>query len=176
MSDLEVLYERNGKFAASFDQGGLPMTPNLMTIVLTCVDARVDPAHFAGLGLGDALVLRTVGARATDTAILEVAVLWQLLKLGADGADPDLGLAIVHHTNCGMARFAQPEVAQAVTGVFGTADVVNTYAIADSHEAVREDVERAKAGPHTPRGLTVSGHLYDVTTGRLEQVVAPATV
>ena len=176
MSDLEVLYERNGEFAASSDQGDLPIKPNLMTIVLTCVDARVDPAYFAGLGLGDALVLRTVGARATDTALLEVAVLWQLMKMGAGGADPDLGLAIVHHTNCGMARFAQPEVAEAITGVFGTPDVVDTYAIPDSHEAVRQDVERATAGPHTPQGLTVSGHLYDVTTGLLEQVVAPVTV
>ena len=85
MSDLATVYERNAQFSQSFDQGDLAIKPNLATIVLTCVDARVDPAYFAGLELGDALVMRTVGGRATDTAILEVAVLWQLMKFALIG-------------------------------------------------------------------------------------------
>lgn len=174
MSDLDVYAARNAAFAESFDKGDLVIKPNFGTIVLTCVDPRVDPAYFAGLELGDALVMRTVGARATDTALLEVAVLWQLMKLGAGGVDPMLGLAIIHHTGCGMEKFAQPPVAAAITDVFGSTDVVDTYAVTDPASSVADDVRRGLESPHTPAGLTVSGHVYDVTTGRLEQVVAPA--
>ena len=175
MSDLATVYERNAQFSQNFDQGDLAIKPNLTTIVLTCVDARVDPAYFAGLELGDALVMRTVGGRATDTAILEVAVLWQLMKLGAGGVDPSLGLAIIHHNDCGMAKFAVPQVAEAISEVFGSSKVIDTYAIADDRASVADDVARVAASPHAPVGLTVSGHHYDVRTGVLEQVVAPTT-
>ena len=170
MSAIETIYARNRDFAESFDQGELPVKPNLMTIVLTCVDARVSPAHFAGLGLGDALVIRNVGARATETATLEVSILFNLMKLASGGTPPSMGLAIIHHTDCGMAKFAVPEVAAAITNVFGTSDVVDTYAIADSYEAIRADV--AAARETVPAGIEVSGHLYDVATGKLEQVEA----
>ena len=172
MSDLSTIYDRNAVFAESFDQGALIIKPKIMTIVLTCVDSRVDPAHFAGLALGDALTMRNVGGRITDAAMLEVAMLWQLMKLGS-GAEPPLGLAIVHHDDCGMARFVVPEVAGAITEFFGTPDVVDTYAIADERASVATDVDRALASPHVPAGLAISGHRYDVTTGRLEQIIAP---
>lgn len=176
MFDLETLYSRNADFAATFIQGDLPLKPRLSTIVLTCVDARVDPSAFVRLRLGDALTMRTVGGRVTDTAMLEVALLWQLMKMGSGGVDPSLGLAIIHHTNCGMAKFADPDVAREITDLFGTIDVVTTYAIAHSHEALATDVRRATGSAHAPAGLSVSGHLYDVTTGTLEQVVDPSVV
>ena len=175
MSDLSTLYERNRSFAETFDRGDLPIKPNIMTIVLTCVDARVDPSHFAGLGLGDALVMRNVGARATDTAMLEVSMLWQLMKLGSGGAEPPLGLAIIHHNDCGMARFVLPPVAEAISAVYGTEQIVETYGIRDERASVVEDVERARSATHTPPGLTISGHLYDITTGLLEEIVAPTS-
>ena len=176
MSDLTTLYERNAAFVETFNDGHLPIKPNIGTIILTCVDARVDPAHFAGLGIGDALVLRTVGGRATDTAILEVAMLWQLMKLGAGGVDPTLGLAIIHHNDCGMAKFAGPQVADAIAEVFGTRDVIDTYAISDERRSVVADVDRVMQSAVAPAGLTVSGHRYDVTTGTLEEIVAPTAV
>ena len=172
MSDLATIYERNEAFAASFDDGDLPIKPNLSTIILSCVDARVDPTRFAGLALGDALVMRTIGARVTETAMTEIAALWQLMKLGL-GTDPMLGLAIIHHTQCGMTRFAQPEVATKLNEVFGSPRVVDTYAIADSRSAIETDVERALGATDTPPGLTISGHLYDLPTGRLEEIVPP---
>ena len=173
MSDLTTFYEHNAAFAESFDLADLTLRPRRSTIVLTCVDPRLNPAAFLGLEPGDALVLRTVGGRATDTALLEVSILWRLMTM-ATGSEPELGLAIIHHTECGMARFASPEVAGQITAAYGTSDVVETYGIADSRQAVRDDIERVKVSDLTPPGLTVSGHLYDVKTGRLEQVVAAA--
>ena len=167
MSDLETLYSRNATFVESFDKGDLPVKPGMSTIIVTCVDARVDPAHYAGLELGDALVLRTAGGRVTDGIVTEVNVLWQLMKL-VSGQDPMLSVAVIQHTNCGMARFANPQAAEALEPVLG-ADVLATYAIGDPDEAVRGDVVKALEGG--PEGLTVSGHMYDVATGALREIV-----
>lgn len=175
MSDLATLYQRNAAFADSFDLGDLTLRPKMSTVVLTCVDPRLNPAAFLGLEPGDALVMRTVGARVTEAALLEVSMLWQLLAL-ALGTEPALALAVIHHTDCGMARFTTPEVAERITALYGTSDVVDTYGIGDPRQAIRDDIARATASPWASAGMTVSGHLYDVKTGRLEQVVAPEMV
>lgn len=173
LSDLAELYTRNADFAESFDLGHLPIKPNLATLILTCVDARLDPAHFAGIQLGDALVLRNVGARVTEAVALEVSMLWQLMAM-AVGGTPSIELVIIEHTACGMARFADPEVAARVTDHFGTNTVVDTYAIVDPLESLATDIGRLRANPIVPDELSVSGHLYDVTTGRLSMVVETA--
>ena len=170
MADLNTLYERNKTFAASFDKGDLAIKPNLSTLILTCVDGRVDPAAYAGIGLGDALVLRNVGARVTDAVALEVSILWTLMSM-ASGATPSIELTIIQHTKCGMARFADPEVAAKVTERFGSPDVVETYAIADLRDSLATDVARLRANPNIPPELKVSGHIYDVETGLLTQVI-----
>jgi len=170
MSDLETLFGRNDAFAADFTAGDLPIKPNLSTLILTCVDARVDPTHYAGLELGDALVLRNVGARVTETAALEVSMLWALMSM-ASGSTPSLELTIIQHTHCGMARFADPEVAAKVTERFGSPDVVNTYAITDLSASLATDVERLRASAVIPRELRVSGHIYDIESGRLTTVI-----
>ncbi|MBT8198959.1 MAG: hypothetical protein KJO36_00445 [Acidimicrobiia bacterium] len=170
MTDLEQLYQRNTSFAETFTAGDLPIKPNLSTLVLTCVDARVDPAKYAGLELGDALVLRNVGARVTDAVALEVSMLWALMEM-ASGASPKMELVIVQHTKCGMARFAVPEVATQITERFGTEEVVDTYAIVDLEESLATDVARLRSNSIVPRELKVSGHIYDIETGRLQQVI-----
>ncbi len=175
MSDLETLYQRNAVFADGFDQGDLPIKPNLSTLILTCVDARVDPGRYVGLELGDALVLRNVGARVTDAVALEVSILWTLMGM-ASGTTPSIELVIIPHTKCGMARFAEPDVAAQVTERFGTEAVVDTYAIPDLDQTVAADVERLRSNQMVPRELAVSGHVYDVETGRLRQVVETTTL
>ncbi len=75
-----------------------------------------------------------------------------------------------------MARFAVPEVAAKVTERFGTPDVVATYGIADVDQTVAGDIERLRSNPTVPRELKVSGHVYDVATGRLREVVATQSV
>lgn len=165
MSDLTNLLERNAAFAETFDKGDLPIPPNIKTIILTCVDARVDPAHFLGLDLGDALTLRTVGARLTETAITEAILLYWLLKLGSEGK-VDLDLAVIGHTNCGMQRLADPQVAQRFAEHVGS-DVVATYAIGDLAATIRLDIERMKADLRLPKTMSISGHIYDVTNGEV---------
>ena len=175
MSDLATLYGRNAAFAETFDKGDLPIKPNLSTLVLACVDARVSPEHVAGVELGDALILRNVGARVTETVGLEVAMLWMLMSL-ASGTTPNMELVIIQHTQCGMARFAVPEVADKVTERFETPDVVATYGIADVDQTVARDIGRLRSNSTVPRQLKVSGHVYDVATGRLREVVATQTL
>ncbi len=175
MSDLAKLYERNAAFAVGFDKGDLPIKPGLSTIILTCVDARVDPAHYAGLELGDALTLRNAGARVTDATALEAAILFTLMSM-ASGSEPDLELVIIQHTQCGMARFAVPEVAAMVTARFGSSYVVDTYGIPSLEESLAGDVERLRAIGAVPRQLKVSGHIYDITTGQMTEVVPTQTV
>ena len=113
MSDLDTLYDRNEGFARTFDQGDLPILPRRPTIVLTCVDSRVDPAHFLGLELGDTLVLRNSGGRVTDDVEQGVALLSGMTRLVAGDRAPRLSLAIVHHTDCGLERIAAPGPRQA---------------------------------------------------------------
>lgn len=170
MSDLSNLYQRNEAFAAAFDKGHLPMRPNLSTAILTCIDARVVPAYFAGLELGDAHTMRTVGGRVTSRTALEVAMLWMLTSL--QNPQPSMELAIIHHTDCGMARFADPEVAARVTERFGSDYVVDTYAFTDPAESLAADVQRLRDNDLVPRELRVSGHIYDVRTGRLTEQIA----
>lgn len=175
MTDLQTLYERNEAFTEDFVHGDLTIRPKFPMIILTCVDARLDPAYFLGLELGDALVLRNAGARVTPAVRLEVSMLWMLMEMAA-GKDPGLHLAIVQHTACGMARFAEPDIAQRVTDHFGTRDIIATYAIEEPHLSVATDVERLRRDPGVPRNLVVSGHLYYVATGELATVVEPVAL
>ena len=138
--------------------------------MLTCVDARVAPSHFAGLELGDVLVMRNVGGRVTDTVGLEMSILWTLMTMAA-GKEPHMELAIVHHTSCGMERFSDPTVAAKVTEKFGISSIVATYAIEEPHLSVATDIERLRNDERVPGGLNVSGHVYDIATGRLSTVV-----
>ena len=105
MADVQTLIDRNLEFSASFDQGDLAILPRLSTLVLTCLDSRVDPAHFFGLQLGDAVVMRNIGGRVTDGVIEQIAILRALAGLVGGGA---LEVAIVHHTDCGAQPLRQP--------------------------------------------------------------------
>ncbi len=106
MPSRKDLLERNGAFAADFTGGELPIQPRYRQLVLSCVDARTDPAHYLGLEPGDALVMRTLGGRVTDGAEEDIAVLANLMTVigGPDG--PRLDVLIVHHTDCGLERLA----------------------------------------------------------------------
>ena len=175
MSDLDTLYDRNEGFARTFDQGDLPILPRRPTIVLSCVDSRVDPAHFLGLELGDTLVLRNSGGRVTDDVEQGVALLWGMTRLVAGDHAPKLSLAIVHHTDCGLERIAAPGPRKTLsqsTGLEPT--VLETLAISDHEASFMDDIDRLRASDLVPSELEVSAHLYDVTSGQMTQVVSPA--
>ena len=174
MSDLDTLYDRNEEFSRTFDQGDLPILPRRPTIVLTCVDSRVDPAHFLGLELGDTLVMRNSGGRVTDDVEQGVALLSGMTRLVAGDRAPVLSLAIVHHTDCGLERIAAPGLRQALSQSTGIEpEDLETLAISDHQASLRADIERLRASDLVPAELEVSAHLYDVTSGKMTQVVSP---
>src|ERR1700731_4193805 len=104
-TNIDPVLERNRAFAAAGGHEGAVVFPRLRLFVVTCLDPRVDPAHFLGLGLGDAMVLRNVGGRVTPEVINDVAFIGQL----AEAALPDgplFEVAVIHHTQCGTGALA----------------------------------------------------------------------
>jgi carbonic anhydrase len=175
MSDLATLLERNRRFAADFREGDLAIRPRLSTVVLTCLDARVDPAHFLGLELGDVVVLRNAGGRITPAVLSDLAVLGFLAGRLPGNAATQLELAVIHHPDCGMSRLADPAAQQDLAERLGVepADIAS-MAITDPAESVRADIETLRRMPGAPGSLVVSGHTYDVATGALSTIVEPA--
>ncbi len=173
MSDLQIFQERNEAFAAQYP-GGLQIMPKFNTFVLTCGDARIDPAHFLGLELGDAFVFRNAGARVSDELELELGILWAMAGKMAGDQFRGFGLAIIHHTDCGFERLANPEL---VAGLSQHLNVASEKLIALANhnhlQAIQEDIERLRQSPLVPKAMVVSGHIYDTGTGTLRQVVAP---
>ncbi len=176
MADVQTLIDRNREFAGNFDQGDLAIVPRLSTLVLTCLDARVDPAHILGLELGDAVVMRNIGGRVTDEIIEHIAIL-RALAAGLAGAGAAFEVAIVHHTDCGASRFADPQVRQRLGRAAGTGETtIERLAITDPAASVAEDIDRLRAAPTLPDELVVAGYVYDVTNGRVREIVAPASL
>ena len=175
MADLAALLDRNRSFAEQFEAGDLAIRPRMSTIILTCLDARVDPAHLFALGLGDALVMRNAGGWITPAMLRDLGILG-VLGANLPGAPAQqLELVVLHHTDCGMSRLANPAIRQQVAERLGlTADEVAAMAITDPATSVREDIERLRDTPGAPGHLIVSGLVYDVASGTIEEVVAPA--
>lgn len=176
MSDLQKLIDRNEQFAAQYE-GGLTITPRFSTMVLTCADGRVDPAHFLGLELGDALVFRNAGARVTHDIELELGILWTLASALRGDQFQGLKLAIIHHTDCGFERLANPKLANLVINKLAVDRAeIDALAIPDHAQCIHEDIERLRRSPLVPRQLVVSGHLYDVADGHVREVVPPTAL
>ncbi len=175
MSDLPELLEGNRRFTADFAAADFPIRPRLSTIVLTCLDARVDPAHLFDLQLGDALVIRNAGGRITRAVMGDLGILGVLAANmpGPGAMQPEL--VVVHHTDCGMSRLANPAIQEQVATRLGLSmDEVAAMAITDPARTVQDDVERLRNTAGTPDQLIVSGFVYDVSSGTINQVVPPA--
>ncbi|MEE9158802.1 MAG: carbonic anhydrase [Gammaproteobacteria bacterium] len=175
MADLTTLLDRNRSFAEQFEAGDLKILPRMSTILLTCVDARVDPAHLFGLGLGDAVVIRNAGGRITPAVIADLGIL-DVLVASAPGNSPRRPeLVVIHHNDCGMSRLANPAIQEQVAKRLGlSVDEVAAMAITDPTKSVQDDVERLRQTPGTPDQLVVSGFVYDVRNGTINQIVPPA--
>ncbi len=179
MADLETLLDRNRSFAEQFEGGDLNIRPRMSTIIVTCVDSRVDPAHLFGLALGDAVVMRNAGGRITPAVLGDLAVLSVLAaNLPGPGAT-QLQLVVIHHTDCGMARLASHPIQQQVAKRLSLSDdQVAAMAVTDPARTVQVDIERLRHTPVrlpiTPAALIVTGLVYDVGTGTIGQVVPPA--
>jgi carbonic anhydrase len=171
---IAIALGHNRAFAAANGHEGASLFPNLGLLVITCLDARVDPAHILGLELGDALVLRNNGGRVTPQLIDDLAYVSQL----ADAARPEGDLfevAVIQHTQCGVARLADDAFRRQYAARIGADESsLREYAILDPAASIARDVELLRsAGSISPR-LTFSGHVYDVVTGLVETVIPAA--
>jgi carbonic anhydrase len=163
MSELPAILEANERHAAGFAKGELPVPPARRLAVLTCMDARLDPAKALGLEEGDAHIIRNAGGRASDDAIRSLVISQQLLGTRE--------VLVIHHTDCGMLTFTNEQLRDRLRRELGAdAEAVDFRPFADLEASVREDVETIRSSPLVSRDVAVRGFIYDVRTGRLREV------
>jgi carbonic anhydrase len=183
MSEIyDEVVAANTTYAASFgERAQLAMPPARQFAILTCMDARLDPARYAGLKEGDAHVIRNAGGRASDDAIRSLVISYKLLGTRE--------WFVVHHTDCGMQAFDNPtmsrllesSLATAALGPDGFHDVgdgpgsvegqfIDWLPIADQDASVLADVRRLREHPLVPARIPIYGFIFDVKTGRLNEV------
>lgn len=181
---LTEVLAANAAYVSSFGaKGQLTTPPARRFAILTCMDARLDPAKFAGLAEGDAHVIRNAGGRASDDAIRSLVISYKLLGTRE--------WFVIHHTDCGMEFFTDAVMRSLLASSLETAalgpdgfhdvgtgpgstegDYVDWLTIADNPASVVADVTRIRTHPLVPASIPVYGYLYDVRTGRLVEVPA----
>jgi carbonic anhydrase len=179
---LNEVLSANQQYVAGFgDKGSLALPPARGFAILTCMDARLDPAKYAGLAEGDAHVIRNAGGRASDDAIRSLVISYKLLGTKE--------FFVIHHTDCGMEFFTNDVIRGLLANSLETAaltaegfkDVgrgpgsraaqyVEFLTIPDQKQAVIDDVERIRNHPLVPSSIPVYGYVYDVKSGRLIEV------
>ena len=182
MSVLKEVLSANDSYVSSFgNRGSLALPPARQFAILTCMDARLDPAKYAGLSEGDAHVIRNAGGRATDDAIRSLVISYKLLGTKE--------WFVIHHSNCGMEFFTNDVMSgllnssleTAALGADGFTDIgkgpgscegkyINWHTITDNPKSVVEDVSRMRNHPLVPKNIPIYGYIYDVTTGQLIEI------
>jgi carbonic anhydrase len=174
VTKLARLLEHNEQFARTFVPTtlGVPTAP---VLVVTCLDHRVDPAIILGLRLGDAPVIRNTGGRVTQAVIDDLAYLAFLaehLFSGQGATDTLFEVAVIHHTQCGTGFLADPSFRKRAAEATSLSEaVLEASAVADPHATVKADVERLLASPSLSPKVSVSGHVYDLATGRVTTTI-----
>jgi carbonic anhydrase len=179
---LTDVLEANAKYSADFGtKADLAMPPARSFAILTCMDARLDPAKYAGLAEGDAHVIRNAGGRASDDAIRSLVISYKLLGTRE--------FFVIHHTNCGMEFFSNQvmrgllanslETAQLSSAGFKdvgkgpgsrAGEFIEWLTIEDQKQSVLDDVVRIRTHPLVPASIPIYGYIYDVKTGKLNEV------
>jgi carbonic anhydrase len=179
---LQEVLAANARYAGNFgDRGNLPLPPGRRFAILTCMDARLDPARFAGLAEGDAHVIRNAGGRASSDAIRSLVISYKLLGTRE--------WFVIHHTNCGMEFFTDEVMSDLLAHSLETAaldasgfhdigkgpgstegEFIKWLTIRDQPKSVTADVQRIRNHPLVPKEIPMYGYLYDVKTGTLVEV------
>lgn len=179
---LDEVLAANASYSRSFgNKGNLPMPPGRRFAILTCMDARLDPAKLAGLAEGDAHVIRNAGGRASDDAIRSLVISYKLLGTQE--------WFVIHHTNCGMEFFTDEVMRGLLANSLETAaldangfrdigkgpgategDYIDWLTIKDQTRSVTADVLRIRNHPLVPKRIPIYGYMYDVKTGRLVEI------
>ncbi|MBV8051175.1 MAG: carbonic anhydrase [Acidobacteriaceae bacterium] len=181
---VDEVLDANQQYSTSFgNKADLTLPPGRRFAVLTCMDARLDPAKFAGLAEGDAHVIRNAGGRASDDAIRSLVISYKLLGTRE--------FFVIHHTDCGMEFFSDEVMRGLLASSLETAELtsqgfrdvgrgpgsrageyIDWLTIKDPQQAVIDDVERIRNHPLVPHTIPVYGFLYDVRSGKLVEVKA----
>jgi carbonic anhydrase len=164
LSVADDLLAANAVFARSFDLGDLNVRPRRHAAVLACMDSRILFEHCFGLRPGDAHMIRNAGGIATEDAIRSLIVSHHLLDTQE--------FIIINHTDCGLLRVKEYELRAKLTEKMGTvsSEPAHFYAFDDLEENVRQQIRKVKAHPWIPKHIPVRGFIYDVKTGKLEEV------
>jgi carbonic anhydrase len=163
MATVEEILVANDRYAAGFDKGDLPLPPGRRFAVVTCMDARLDPAKYAGLQEGDAHVIRNAGGIVSDDALRSLVISHWLL--GTEEA------VVVGHTDCGMETFTDEQLQEKLAEVTGEeVSDIEFHSFPRVYDRVRESVRRIRESKLLPDDFGASGFVYDVHTGRLEAV------
>ena len=185
--NLTALLDANKEYSEAFDKSDLTSPPAKHFAILTCMDARMDPAKFAGLEEGDAHVIRNAGGRATDDAIRSLIISHKFLGT--------LEWYVIQHTGCGMATVTDHKIAELLEEDLETAvhdgecwsnpvressentksgsdagKSIEWHSFTDLHQSVLTDVEKIKIHPLVPSHIKVHGFIFDVKTGKISQV------
>ena len=164
------MLEHNEQFAQTYTPAALGL-PTAQVIILTCLDHRIDPAMVLGLQPGDAPVIRNAGGRVTEAVIDDLAFLAFLteqLSGGRGVLDALFEVAVIHHTQCGTGFLADPDFRQQAAEATGLSEAaLEASAVADPYVTVKADVERLLTSPRLSPKVSVSGHVYDISTGRV---------
>jgi carbonic anhydrase len=181
---LSEVLQANANYSANFgEKGKLALPPARRFAILTCMDARLDPAKFAGLSEGDAHVIRNAGGRASDDAIRSLVISYKLLGTHE--------FFVIHHTDCGMEFFSNDVMRDLLNSSLETAELtpngfrdvgkgpgsrageyIEWLTIKNQKQSVLDDVTRIRHHPLVPKSIPVHGYIYDVRSGKLLEVEA----
>lgn len=171
MNFLNTLIQRNAEFAATDFAAELKIIPSQKTLILGCVDPRVDPMDVLKLEPGEAAIIRNVGGRVNPALFETMAILGTVSKVGGAAVGEGWNLIVLHHTQCGISGCYHhaPELLAKHMGV--ATEALAALEIDDPYKAVAIDVAALQANPNLPAGFTLTGLVYDVTTGLIDTVV-----
>jgi carbonic anhydrase len=179
---LDEVLKANEQYSRGFgERGRLALPPARGFAILTCMDARLDPAKYAGLAEGDAHVIRNAGGRASDDAIRSLVISYKLLGTRE--------FFVIHHTNCGMEFFTNEVIRNLLASSLETAQLtaegfkdvgkgpgsragefIEWLTIPNQQQAVVDDVSRIRNHPLVPGSIPIYGYIYDVASGKLLEV------
>jgi carbonic anhydrase len=163
---FDDLLAANELYAAGFSQGDLTAPADEHLALVTCMDSRIDPLAALGLGLGEAKVIRNAGGRVTEDALRSLALATSLL-----GVDR---IAVMHHTRCAMVGDGRGLVEGVARATGADTAGWDPLPMPDPDAALAADVAAVRSSPLVVPGTVVAGWRYDVATGCITQVVAPA--
>jgi len=162
MTVTDELLQNAERYAADFDRGDLPMPPAKGVAVVACMDARLNPFGVLGLEEGDAHVIRNAGGVVTDDEIRSLAISQRLLGTTE--------IILIHHTDCGMLTFKDDDFRRQIQDETGVKPEWAAEAFDDLETDVRQSIARIKSSPFIPNKDNIRGFIYDVKTGRLDEV------